>query len=55
MISSKFEQHVNFNFDIIDKQRQINKQNRERQNNFQQQFDVDDFQIFFLTIYQIDD
>ena len=51
MTVHKFTQHINFNFsfDQIDKQRQINKQNRERQNDFQQQFDVDDFQFSYFS------
>ena len=49
MTAHKFIQHVSFNSDQIDKQRQINKQNRERQNDFQQQFDVDDFQFFYFS------
>ena len=48
MIVHKFIQHVNFNFDQ-NKQRQINKQNREQQNDYQQQFDVDDFQFFYFS------
>ena len=49
MIAHRFIQHLNFNFDQIDKQRQINKQNRERQNDFQQRFDVDDFQFSYFS------
>ena len=49
MTAHKFIQHVSFSSDQIDKQRQINKQNRERQNDFQQQFDVDDFQFFYFS------
>ena len=35
----------NFNIDKINKS--INKSNRERQNDFQQFFDVDDFSFFY--------
>ena len=49
MTAHRFIQHVNSNFDQIDKQRQINKQNRERQNDFQQQSDIDDFQFSYFS------
>ena len=49
MIVHRFIQHINSNSDQIDKQRQINKQNRERQNDFQQQSNVDDSQFFYSS------
>ena len=49
MIAHRFIQHASSSSDQIDKQRQINKQNRERQNDYQQQSDVDDFQFFYFS------
>ena len=48
MTAHRFIQHVSSSFDQ-NKQRQINKQNRERQNDFQQQFDVDDSQFSYFS------
>ena len=42
---------VNFN-NIIDRINRFNKQNRKRQNNYQQQFDVNDFSFFYFYLKQ---